>query len=393
MKKLAVLLLMALLLPLFPGVSPVRAASEPAVLKSSAVGDFPASITFSLSMESNTDITDARLHYSVERLSQARITAEIYLPITPTRQITADWTWDMRKTGGLPPGTVVRYWWSVKDASGEELTTQAESLVFEDDRFDWKYLKKDTVTLYWYKGNDSFAESLLEAAVDGLKKLDETTGIRYTEPVDIHIYADSSSLQSGMIFPQTWTGGVAYSMYSKIAIGITESNLEWGMRTVVHELTHLVVHRMTDNPYTGLPTWLDEGLAMYMEGPLTDTFVYYFEKFKDDNALLSVRSLSSPFSAYADTSYLSYATSYYLVEFLIGQYGQEKMLELLDVFSRGTEYDDALGQVYGFNTDGLNTLFLDYIYGGSLETVKLPVKTTDIRSCSLSPVISFARSR
>ena len=164
-----------------------------------------------------------------------------------------------------------------------------------------------------------------------------------------------------MIFPTEWTGGVAFARYGIIAIGIDPDNLLWGKRSIAHELTHLVVHQMTSNPYIDLPTWLDEGLAMYTEGTLGVGFVDYLDKAITQDSLISVRSLSSPFSAYAEESYLSYAQSYSLVEFLIASYGQGKMLELLTTFSQGSGYDGALEKVYGFDMDGLDALWQDYV--------------------------------
>jgi hypothetical protein len=70
-----------------------------------------------------------------------------------------------------------------------------------------------------------------------------------------------------------------------------------------------------------------------------------------------VRSLSSPFSAYAEESVLAYAQSYKLVEYLIDNYGREKMFELLLTFKQGSGYDDALEKVYGFDMDGLDALW------------------------------------
>jgi len=360
-KKLLIFIVIPILIGLFPGSTPVQAASGLTVKDSTATVTFPSAITFAVTAESNADITDVRLHYYVERLSNARVTAEIYLDIVQDSSISTEWSWDMRKTGGLPPGTIIRYWWTLKDSAGKELRTEPESLVFRDDRFTWKSVTQDNITLYWYEGSESFAEQLLDAASEGIQKLYENTGIDFQDPVELYIYGDSTDLQNAMIFPQTWTGGVAYPMYGKIAIGIKESDLDWGLRTIVHELTHLVIHRMTDNPYIDLPTWLDEGLAMYMEGPLTSTFNYYLNKFVEDDALFTVRSLVSPFSAYADQSYLSYAESYCIVEMLITRYEHEKIFELLKVLRKGTDYDEALMQVYGFDMDELNSLFMEYM--------------------------------
>lgn len=130
---------------------------------------------------------------------------------------------------------------------------------------------------------------------------------------------------------------------------------------------------MTFNPYSGLPTWLDEGLAMYSEGVLEASYTIYLHEAIAGNSLISVRSLSSPFSAYAEKSYLSYAESYSLVEFLISNYGQGKMLELLDTFREGSSYDGALDKVYGFDMDGLDTLWRDYV---TKQYQKAEVKTT-----------------
>jgi hypothetical protein len=37
------------------------------------------------------------------------------------------------------------------------------------------------------------------------------------------------------------------------------------------------------------------------------------------------------------------------------------MLELLDTFGQGSDYDEALKKVYGFDMDGLNQRWLDYM--------------------------------
>jgi hypothetical protein len=249
------------------------------------------------------------------------------------------------------------------------------TISYDDNRFEWENVRQSGITLYWYKGDKEFAEELLFAAVEGLDRLDENTGVGITDPIEIYIYANSGDLQSAMIFPQTWTGGVAYPSYNCIAIGIDTSNVEWGLRTIVHELTHLVIHRMTYNPYLDLPVWLDEGLAMYMEGPLTETFNFYLNRAVENDSLLSVRSLASPFSAYADQSYLSYAQSHSLVSMLIDVYGREKMLELLTVMTNGIDYDEALDEVYGFDMDGLDEIWHDYVNKQFSNNENASVKT------------------
>jgi hypothetical protein len=164
-----------------------------------------------------------------------------------------------------------------------------------------------------------------------------------------------------MIFPAEWTGGVAYTGYGTIAIGISPASLEWGKRAIVHELAHLVTHQMTNNPYNSLPTWLSEGLAVYAEGEIETLYEGYLKLAIAQGTLISVPSLASPFSAYAAQSYLSYAQSYSLVDFLISSYGQNKMLELLNAFKQGSSYDGALLSVYDFDMVGLDARWRDYV--------------------------------
>ncbi|RLC59963.1 MAG: peptidase MA domain-containing protein, partial [Chloroflexi bacterium] len=363
---------LALCLLIIPA-SPVLVQAEQGlrVLNSSAQAEFPLSLTFSLSARSDVDITDIRLHYMVDRASFAQVTSEVYIEFAPSSTVDTGWTWDMRKTGGLPPGSSVDYWWTVRDVSGVQVETPPARVRFDDNRYPWRSLTEGNITLYWYLGNTAFAQAIMNAAQQALARLTEDTGARLKKPVEIYIYTDARDLQGAMVYPQEWTGGVAFTRYGTIAIGIAPNDLDWGKGAIAHELTHLVVHQMVFNPYSGLPTWLDEGLAMYAEGELGAQFQLYLNKAIAENSLISVRSLSSPFSAYAEESYLSYAESYSLVEFLITRYGQGKMLSLLNTFEQGSSYDDALRTVYGFDTDGLDVLWRAYLTGQE-QSIKQP---------------------
>jgi len=73
-----------------------------------------------------------------------------------------------------------------------------------------------------------------------------------------------------------------------------------------------------------------------------------------DNTLFSVRSIASTFPADSSGAKLCYAESYSVVRFLTDNYGSAKLLVLLDAFKQGSTDDEALKQVYGFDTDGLN---------------------------------------
>jgi hypothetical protein len=354
---LAAALIGVVCLSLLPGTVPARAQSGLRVTGSAVEASFPLMLSFRLSATSDVDITDVRLRYTVDRLSFAEVIGEAYVQFAPSSSIDVSWEWDMRRTGGLPSGTAIEYWWLVTNASGDFVRTDPATVQFDDDRYTWRTMVEGQVALHWYDGDSGFAGEIMEAVQDSLVALEEDTGAHLMEPIDIYVYGSSGDLRGSMVFPQEWTGGVAFTRYGSVAIGISPNNLQWGRRAITHELTHLVVHQMTLNPYGGLPTWLEEGLAMRAEGPLGPEFELYLERAIDDGTLISLRSLSSPFSAKANESILSYAESFSAVDFLVETYGGESMLELLDAFREGNSYDGALRKVYGFNTEGLDSLW------------------------------------
>jgi hypothetical protein len=100
---------------------------------------------------------------------------------------------------------------------------------------------------------------------------------------------------------------------------------------------------------------------MYAEGKPDPYLESVLEKAITQHNLISVRSLASPFSALPEEAYISYAESQSLIAFLIQNYGSDKMLQLLNLFKEGNTYDEALTQVYGFDQDGLDALWQEYI--------------------------------
>jgi hypothetical protein len=355
------LLLISLLLVLSVCPTVAHAQTGLTVLESRADVEFPLRMDFSLSAESSANIVDVRLRYSVEQESYADVTSEAYVALAPAAHIDVSWALDMRRVGGLPPGTIVRYWWVVRDAAGSSLVTDPVRVEFEDNRYSWKTLNEGLVTVFWYSGDQDFATEVMSTAQESLTRLASDTGAQLKKPLKIYVYGSTQDLLEALIFPYEWTGAVTYVQYGVIAVGLPPQNLSWGKSAVAHELSHMAVHQVTANPYSGLPTWLDEGLAVYSEGLLDVSFSSALAKAVESDKLISVRSLASPFSALSDLAVLSYAESFSIVSFLIATYGNEKMLDLLTVFSRGNTYDGALKAVYGFDMSGLNMLWHDYV--------------------------------
>lgn len=323
-------------------------------ITSDAQADFPYSITFSLEAEALADIAGIDIECRVLRRSLVPVTCRNEVEFDGGGHVMVSWDWDMQDTGGVPPGTEIEYRWLIEDVSGNTYTSPYYTVIYDDLRYDWRSITSGEITLRWYEGNSSFAQQLIDAADDAVYRLSAEFGVSLEQDIRFYIYADAWDLQSSLVYPDEWTGGVAYPDYGVIMIGIETANLDWGERTVAHEMGHLVIGELVYGPFGWLPTWLDEGIAMNAEGELSDNFRYRLDSAISDNTLFSVRSIASSFPSDSDEAYLCYAESHSVVKYLVDKYGSGSFMDLLELFKQGIADDDALLLVYGFNTDGLN---------------------------------------
>ena len=348
----AVLLaLCGLVAPLSPAVS---APDSLEVLSSSVEAQFPLSLVFSVEAESASTIEDIRLLYQVDKMNYAQVTSEAWPPFEASTVVSTSWTWDMRRAS-LPPGADVTYWWKLRDSSGAVVETSPELVSFDDDRFEWRALESPDVTILWYSGDEAFAGELLEVCEAAIETLAVDVGTRVDRHISIYIYESSADLRQAMVYPQEWTGGVAFTEYGIVAIGIGPGDMGWGTRALRHELTHLVVHAAVFSPFGRLPTWLDEGLAMHNEGEASESFESLLYAAAGQDALLSLRTLSGPFSSDTAKAYLSYAESHSVVQYLLEEYGSTAMHDLLMFIKDGETVDDALMMSFGLGIDGVET--------------------------------------
>ena len=338
-----------------------------AITLSDPTVDFPDSIEFEIEVESDVEITDITLQYRMDKIGILPVTSVVFPSFAAGEKTSAEWKWDMTQTGGLPPGADLSYWWSIEDASGHQANTEPRTLSFDDGRHEWREKQSSSFNLYWYKGDSHFAEQLIEAGEDALSLLEDDIGAKPERTIEVYVYGSTEALQGSLIYPQEWTGGLAYTEYGIVALGISTSQLSWGEGAMAHEMAHLVVHQATMNGYgLVLPTWLDEGLAMYAEGELTEQYSSMLDKAKAGRiALISVRSLSSEFPADYDSALLAYAESYSLVDYLLDHKGGgEKMLALLQTIRDGSGYVEALQAVYVLSIAQLDSQWRQHLMAG-----------------------------
>lgn len=352
--SLIVLVLAAVIAP------PLLADGNIQVANSTWDSEFGDHLSFSLEATGPAEIDKVELLYRVVgQLATSRNEAKF----TPGTSVTASFTIDQTKPENyMPPGAELEYWWKIEDAAGNQVKTDKQTITIVDNRYEWQSLENDRLTLYWYAGDQKFGPALFDRANKALDTLSSDMGISLENPIKIFIYGSHRDLLGAInsTSPE-WTGGQALPDYGVVVIGIepNSASLAWGLDAMTHEMTHLVVHQATDNPYSDLPRWLDEGIAVYNENPdqLDQDFRPLFQSAVANNKLMTLRTLSSPFPSDTTQANLAYGESGAVVKFIIDTYGSQAMAKLLNIFSEGALYDEALQQALGVDTDGLDNAF------------------------------------
>jgi hypothetical protein len=332
---------------------PVSAAPPAEVTENRASIDFPNTVTFQAVIQNSAAITLVELEYGAEQLTCGDVIARARPEITSGKTVQATWTWDMRRSGSLPPGATIWWRWRSVDETGRESVSDRQTITWLDSEHHWQTVTGGDIRLHWYDGDGAFAGDLLDAATDGLALLEQDTGLQPEQPIDLYIYADTYDMREAILYEPGWTGGLAFPEHNIVILGISESDMDWGRDAEVHELTHVLVGHLTFSCLGGVPTWLNEGLAVYSEGELDPASQSQLDDAIRNDELLTIRSLSGGFSEVPNKAFLSYSQSYSIVKYLVEAYGQEKMTSLLTSLRDGLAIDAALQEVYGFDVEGL----------------------------------------
>jgi len=150
---------------------------------------------------------------------------------------------------------------------------------------------------------------------------------------------------------------------------ISSSYLDEGLITA--ELSHYYLFKTAGRPSLYFPRWFDEGLAVYLghsgslakftqpeqlQGLLEDSrYPKDLDGWKGFGGQLRwMRQIHG--GGYV--TYM-YTHAYYLVRFLIEEYGLEKLQNLVGELKTGSSFEDAFQEVYGFSTDQFGKHFVN----------------------------------
>jgi len=331
---------------------PVRADTTIRIVATHSSHVFGESLTFAIEAKSDRPIVEAILFYGRDG---ERLVRRIYPDFTPGMKLYIQHVEEL-EAGQFAPGTILHSWWQLTADDGTTQASEPGTFEYDDYNHDWEIIAGERVDLFWYGSDKDGAQELLEAADRAVARLEEEIGVSVEQRPRVYVYnnreemSKALSRRSESYDPFVLTLGVKVDESTVLLLGPHRD----ASLTLAHELSHVVVGMATDNPYTDLPRWLDEGLAMYAEGELPADNAEALKRAIKRDELLSIRSMTS-YSGRTELVDLYYGEVYSVVDFMLSEYGSDKMRELLTVFSEGIRQEEALLRVYGFDLDEMDT--------------------------------------
>jgi cell division septation protein DedD len=130
--------------------------------------------------------------------------------------------------------------------------------------------------------------------------------------------------------------------------------------TVTHEVTHVVFHDATTNPFHDPPTWFNEGFAVWSEQQSARSQASAVRAAALTGDLLAFDGISESFPIDAQAAGLAYSEGAPMVQMIIDDYGRDAIADIAAAWRNGAGDAEALEAGTGVSAD---QLYADYFAG------------------------------
>lgn len=276
----------------------------------------------------------------------------------------------------IPIGSRFTYTWTLVDKEGARVVTPQREFIFLDGRYQWQQKTAGNFTAYWYGDNARNADLALQAAASSTASNEALLNVKITYPIRLIIWRQESEGEmaqmprSRTLDRETITGG------TRVAPDVVHIYDPYGgfVEIVKHEIAHTVTKVAGDGPFARLPSWIDEGTAVYAQSDPGGEYRSALEAAIRADSVTRLRTMTSA-SNQASRVNIFYGQSWSTVKFMIDKYGQPKFAEVYKVFRAGGDMDAALKQVYGVDQDGLYNQWRESV---GLKPIEFPPVTSTV---------------
>jgi len=351
MKKFIPFLLIIVSLVSFGLTSAVQADGVVEVIDQSVEYSFGDEITFQIAYESEQPIES--------------ITLSIQAPGLPTFvgavSVPADGEGSFVYAVSdrpLPAFSNISYDYQFILTDGEIVESPDYEFTYLDNRYNWQELIEEPFKIYWYEGEITLAQEVLDAAVAGkTKTLEMLEQPADSQPIVIFIYSSAEELQSSLTaIGQTWVSGYADPARGSVVVALPpalDQPLEI-QRLIPHEVAHILLYRFMGAEFPYLPAWLNEGFASQVEIYSLPEYKLILERAYENRDLIPFLHLCQAFPADPELARLAYAQADALVEYVQREYGLPGLQSLIYAYDQGVGCERGVEMAFGITLQELD---------------------------------------
>ncbi len=226
---------------------------------------------------------------------------------------------------------------------------------------EWETSKGSHFIVYYrWDIPEDFVNTIQDSAEDNYRSVLENLGVSsyqgwaWEKPVLIYVYRDQEDYiknggQAG------WSHGAA--VVSTKTIRTFPSDEGFFDSLLPHELGHIVLHEYLGD-YVDIPSWFDEGVAMYQEKAKRVGANKLVREALSNGQFITLSQLSDMrlyVNSDRKTVELFYAESASIVNFMISELGKNNFYRLCRSLKQRTRLSEALSEIY-INIKDLNDL-------------------------------------
>ncbi|MCS7206858.1 MAG: peptidase MA family metallohydrolase [Dehalococcoidia bacterium] len=309
---------------------------------------FPEGILFRVEAQSDAPITRLVLRFRVGNERSRRFQP---VDITPAPRIATE-VFIRTDTAAryIPPGARIEYLWEVEDQAGNRRETAPDTFVLLDPRWTtWESLQQGQVTVYFYAPIRTRAQTIAQAVEETFQKWGPVLGVETFNPVTVVVYTTYRDMlpalppTSRTVRTQLVTEGTTFADQGVIVM-LASGPAVRGIAS--HEAMHFLLDAALANRRLPIPVWFNEGIAeMGNLAPTTEYDQALFQALRR-GTLLPITDVES-MPGRPDDVILVYGQGKAMVKFILEQYGEERLRQLLRLLDQNIRFRDAFQQVYG----------------------------------------------
>ncbi len=270
----------------------------------------------------------------------------------------ATYVWDT-SDDHVVPNTLITYTWRAIDGD-TVITSEPGTIRYEDDRpgLDWQSAQLGEATVHWYGDAEGQALRFGELTAQGVARAEQLLGTELAGPVDIFVY-DSQEEFFGALGPgaREWTGAAAYSELRTIFMWLGGGSASYLEVAMLHEVTHIVFHDATDNPYHEPARWLNEGIATWSETSDAAGERPIVAMEAGGRGLFAFEAITEQFPIGERGGRLSYAQGTTMVDLIVDRHGEEAIAAIAAAYRDGASDAQALEAGTGVPAEELYATF------------------------------------